>query len=710
MSEVGAAITSSVTLEDALTAVARRVAEAFGVWECDFYEYDAARREITAAACWCTEMTPEDEAWIGQTFPIEGVHHLSQVFDDREILEEQADDPEMSAEDVAFMDAWGELTAVSVPLIFENEVLGCLSLIEKREPRRFDESERELLRALALPAAAAIHDAKVHRDLQDRARQLDSLLDSSNALASSVVLEDVLALVARKVAEALDVSSCLIYEYASERDALVLRSEYTDGADVSPDDAERTFHLADYPHDREVLFGETVVEQRIDDPLLDPFTRRDMSDNLERSCLSVPVRFKGDVLGLVEIVERRRDRSFTVGEIDLARALGKQAAVAMHNAGLYRRLEVQNRRLNAFVGLSEQMEGLVDEGQMLSVLGRVMAEVLDYRQWSAYLLEPEKNVYKVVGSIGPASEIEQRQAGREIPARVIDGLVAASTSISRSWFVDHHLHTWTDEEHFWLPAEKLGERGSAEWHFDDTLFVPMRTELGELIGYIEAYDPVDRLRPTEEGVRLLEVFAAKAASSIELNRLYERLAEQASTDGLTGLANRRCFGERLEEEIAKARRYGTPLSLLMLDLDDFKPFNDRYGHPQGDKALCAVAAILRGSTRAKVDLVARYGGEEFVVLLPSTPAAGAATAGQRIAGDVSGESRDAVGVAETIRRTMDESLFEGHPSREDVHVTVSVGVASYPEHAADADELVANADKALYLAKRIGKNCVRLFG
>ena len=103
----------------------------------------------------------------------------------------------------------------------------------------------------------------------------------------------------------------------------------------------------------------------------------------------------------------------------------------------------------------------------------------------------------------------------------------------------------------------------------------------------------------------------------------------------------------------------------------------------------------------------RYGGEAFAVLLPSTPAAGATATGERLARNVSGDARDAVGVAETIRRMMAESLLEGYASRDEAYVTVSVGVAIFPEHAGSAFELVVNADKALYLAKRMGKDCVR---
>jgi GGDEF domain-containing protein/transcriptional regulator with GAF, ATPase, and Fis domain len=715
--EVGAAITSSLVLEDVLTSVAQRVAEAFDVWECDFYEYDAVHQKLIAAACWSTERGSDDDAWVGQVFEVCGVQGLDRVVQDREILEECVDDAQLSEADVGLFDAWGEKSAISVPLVFEDEVLGCLSLIEKREVRHFSEEERELLRTLALPAAVAIHNAKVYRRLENRARQLGSLLDASRALATSVVLDDILAMVARKTGEALDVPSCLIYEYVIEADALALRSACCSASSSPVKHALGTLYpFADYPDDREILDGGQIVEQHVCDETLDVTTRRSMLDNAELSCLSVPIEFEGESLGIVEIIETRYDRSFSAGELDLARGLMEQAAAAIHNARLYRRLEEQNDRLgtlngrlSAFLSLSEQMRGLVDEGQMLHLLGRVMHEVLDYRQWAAYMYDGEERVFHVVSSIGGAASAEAGQTGRAIPAPVIEGLIVGATPMSRSYFVDHRVYAWTDEQHFWLPAEELGDRAPDEWHWDDTLFVPMVSELGELLGYFEAYDPVDRRLPNVEDVRLLEVFATKASSDIELHRLYEQLAEQARTDGLTGLTNHRHFMECLDDEVAKARRYGTPLSLLMLDLDDFKPFNDTYGHPQGDKLLRGVAGILRGTTRDRIDLVARYGGEEFVVLLPSTPAAGATATGERIVHDVSGDPRDAVGVAETIRRMMAESLFEGFPSRDEVHVTMSVGVATFPDHADSAFELIVNADKALYLAKRMGKNRVRVF-
>lgn len=174
----------------------------------------------------------------------------------------------------------------------------------------------------------------------------------------------------------------------------------------------------------------------------------------------------------------------------------------------------------------------------------------------------------------------------------------------------------------------------------------------------------------------------------ELSRANETLKALSTTDGLTGLRNRGYFDGRLAEEWQRARRGGTPLSLLMIDIDHFKRINDTHGHPVGDQILRAVAEILTGYTRRPADMAARYGGEEFVVLLPEAHAEG-------------GRS-----VADAIRRTVAaEPLSEDPPIR----VTCSIGVAcAVPSDSNESDALVERADRALYRAKEAGRDRVVL--
>jgi diguanylate cyclase (GGDEF)-like protein len=162
------------------------------------------------------------------------------------------------------------------------------------------------------------------------------------------------------------------------------------------------------------------------------------------------------------------------------------------------------------------------------------------------------------------------------------------------------------------------------------------------------------------------------------------VVEQAAVDSLTGLYDHDMFMSQLEREIESARRNETPLSLLMIDLDDFKTINDRYGHPTGDEVLVAVAAVIRRALRA-VDIGGRYGGEEFIVALPGADTGHAVRVGERV--------REAIN-SEGISR---------------VAVTTSIGIAGYPLHGENTQRLVSAADQALYRAKQAGKNRVVVF-
>ena len=185
----------------------------------------------------------------------------------------------------------------------------------------------------------------------------------------------------------------------------------------------------------------------------------------------------------------------------------------------------------------------------------------------------------------------------------------------------------------------------------------------------------------------LRFLIGRTIASAENIDEHERAAEQAVTDGLTGIPNHRAFLQWLERESARVHRYGGELSLVLLDIDDFKLVNDTRGHLQGDRVLERIGSLLAEQLRG-VDLAARYGGEEFVLALPDTPREGALLA------------------AERLRRAVSQAEVEGIDGTPPVSVTASLGVATMPGDAADGHALIAAADEALYEAKRAGKNCV----
>lgn len=173
----------------------------------------------------------------------------------------------------------------------------------------------------------------------------------------------------------------------------------------------------------------------------------------------------------------------------------------------------------------------------------------------------------------------------------------------------------------------------------------------------------------------------------ELQEANVTLKEMAVKDGLTSLYNHRYFQEALSQELARAKRYEKQCAVVFMDVDHFKHYNDTHGHPEGDRLLRGLAEILMAHSRNS-DLAARYGGEEFVLMLPETP-------------------RDAaLGIAEGLRAKVAESPFAGREQQPLGKVTVSVGVACYPQDGAEPAALMACADQFLYKAKHGGRNMV----
>jgi len=213
--------------------------------------------------------------------------------------------------------------------------------------------------------------------------------------------------------------------------------------------------------------------------------------------------------------------------------------------------------------------------------------------------------------------------------------------------------------------------------------IPLRAR-GRVIGAFRvacrrrhAFDPGD--------FEVLKRCADMTAVAVETQRLLLDTKRLAELDGVTGVYNHRHFRTLLDQEVDRARRQDRPVALIMLDIDLFKRFNDTYGHQTGDEVLRHVAQLTARVLR-RSDAVARYGGEEFVVLLP-----GAGT-------------EDAVPVAETVRAEVEKNPLTITGMQSPLHVTVSLGVASFPADAMSGPDLVAVADRGLYLAKHGGRN------
>ncbi|MBN1282243.1 MAG: diguanylate cyclase [Proteobacteria bacterium] len=195
---------------------------------------------------------------------------------------------------------------------------------------------------------------------------------------------------------------------------------------------------------------------------------------------------------------------------------------------------------------------------------------------------------------------------------------------------------------------------------------------------------------TYQDVQMLSLTAGQISLAIANARLYTRTRELTVKDELTGINNRRHFQNMLQMEWKRAIRFHRPLSLIMVDVDFFKDYNDTFGHLQGDQVLRQIGGVLRRNLR-EVDTVARFGGEEFVLLLPDT------------------DKRGAIAVAEKVRLLVEGHRFATPEHKETRSITISAGIATYPDDVEEMDDLIDHADIALYRAKENGRNRIECY-
>jgi len=214
--------------------------------------------------------------------------------------------------------------------------------------------------------------------------------------------------------------------------------------------------------------------------------------------------------------------------------------------------------------------------------------------------------------------------------------------------------------------------------------VPLKAK-DKVNGIIIADNFITRKPITKDNLQMLIMLSNQAGLAIDNSHLYEKTVVRAHSDSLTELWNHGYFRYLLQDELEKTKAVQGRLSLMMVDIDDFKVYNDALGHQAGDKILKELAALLKTRSR-KMDLVCRYGGEEFAIILPQT------------------EKNEAYLIAEKLRQDIAKHTFQHEEILPQKKLTVSIGLASFPENGGSAAELLSSSDKALYEAKKQGKN------
>lgn len=233
-------------------------------------------------------------------------------------------------------------------------------------------------------------------------------------------------------------------------------------------------------------------------------------------------------------------------------------------------------------------------------------------------------------------------------------------------------------------AQYAGDPFLRTFQTSELIIMPLRSK-DTVNGLIIADNIYTRKPITPENIRIFTMLANQAGLAIENSHLYEIVVQKSLTDPITGLWNHRFFQETLNEELKRAQKNNIPLSLAMIDIDNFKQLNDTYGHQHGDLLLKELAQLFRDSSR-EIDYVCRYGGEEFAIILIGT------------------KKTQGFDIAERLRARIEQFKFPAPLNQQELKVTVSIGLASFPDDTSTKEDLIALADKAMYIAKFSGKN------
>ncbi len=377
--------------------------------------------------------------------------------------------------------------------------------------------------------------------------------------------------------------------------------------------------------------------------------------------LFVPLISRDRLIGIL-VLDKKQSGRYSLEDLHLVEDVTNQVAVSMEKEYLREQLSEREEELSVLNRSSAIMTSSLDIQGIYDNFIEELKKVIDV-SWAAVVLIKKSDLYVLAlySEIGSAWKV-----GERIP---IKGTATEWVVTHKEAIVESDL---SQESRFATGKHHLkqGVRSLA--------CLPLIAK-GEAIGSLI----VASRQPNAYShghMRLLEQLASQTAMSIENSRLYAEAEEKARLDELTGLLNRRSLDEQITSEIGRHSRYGGVFSLIILDLDSFKAFNDNYGHLAGDKLLKEIGGIMKGTIRS-ADQAFRYGGDEFAILLPNTPIDAASQ------------------VAERIRKQIASKMETGL-----IPVRASLGLASWPADGIDPNGVIATADAALYQAKRSGGN------
>ena len=677
--ETSLELASSQELTEVLQSAAQRLSVALSIPDCDIYRLEDARHIVCLAS---SARGVYDADWVGRKFCLDDWPCDRLAVETRTtITVRDLADPRLSEVERCDLRAYGQCSFMALPLVAHDRVIGVVDLLDHAE-REFTEQEIVTAEAVGQLVALALERAQLCEELKrlhlSHLRALSSALGAKDyySLGHAGRVAAYMALLGSELGWSEDYIE-KVQNVAFLHDIGKIGISDRVLLKPGPLTSEEWELVRQHP-----AIGAEIVRPLFDEELIasirhhhERFDGDGYPDRLAGEAIPLAAR----ALCVVDCYDAmscqrpyRRALSYPQCLAELRRCAGAQFDPAIVEAFRRALQHLQQRRARA-MRVASQAAQLIDPVAHARLRTRADEARPEYEKTvSALRVLRRRHPYvRYITSFA----VHNGQC-----VTVLDtGETESDVShIGDPWLPDDELASVLADEH--VLCNVINNDNFGVWISGTA---PIRDAEGTVVAAVTVDIPAvdSRGRPLLYNDRSRTLTATLEAAAIR----FSRAEVEAITDGLTGLYNHRYLHERLGEELERAQRRGSKLSLLFCDCDRFKVYNDNFGHKAGDTALARMARIIAATSR-RSDLAARYGGEEFVLVLVDTDTAGALT------------------VAEHLR-----SQIELSSARSKYPLTISIGIATFPDDADTRDELLDKADWAMYAAKRAGRNCVHAF-
>jgi diguanylate cyclase (GGDEF)-like protein len=515
--------------------------------------------------------------------------------------------------------------------------------------------------------------SEINKELEKKVDSLSTLYGASQTMGGSLNVDTLVRNLITTFSDRLGISGAAVMLYSEKNDLVSVK----DLLGISPE----LFAKFRFYSDNQILariFSEEGFWQPTDQDHNLMFAEYE-TDVVRTLKVFIPMRIKDHFVGVIVLSDKKDGSEYIDSEIQLIQALVGLASTSINNAMLFEHSETTKNELDhkVFNLMTLQQSGKVLSSTLdLSELISISIDMFLETVWA------NKGVLMLQSDDKPELELKALKGISK------EEVLELSKDPGETWAM-----TTIEKEKKPILSQELATKSSYQSYctvnknLPFAVYLPLLKE-AELYGVVKIGPKINGEAFNENDLEFFATLGSQAVIAFENARLYSL----AITDSITRLYVHRYFQLRLDEEVARSRRYNATISLLMCDIDHFKSVNDNYGHQQGDMILKEISKILRKNVR-NTDIAARYGGEEFAIILPETTQA------------------DAKIVAERIRRDVSKcdfpSIIPGQPS---LKSSISIGVAGFPLNADNKDQLIQKADSALYKAKELGRNRVVLCG